>query len=327
MQRYKDLPVVLLITTNFGFDGYGYSLARYFSKFTNTFVYSTKHYFDFSHYAHMIPSVVSTNNDIFVKFLGKMSYIFNSPHKVRFTLLRPEDVDLLVVVDPVICRIDIKPFSKATKVYWAQDTHAKKHRNIHFYSTHLEDYDLIYVAHSKDLDKYREVVKREVMHLPYAFDPEVYRPLNSIEKEYDISFVGTITPQRLQFLRDLAKKPNIRSFIGNAYLKDVNTIYNKSKIVINISQSNELNWRVFEVLGSGSFLLSNATEEISEVFKPSYHLDTFENENELVYKIFFYLQNENIRNQIAVNGNEEALRKHTLENRAVRILKDAHLIQ
>jgi hypothetical protein len=39
------------------------------------------------------------------------------------------------------------------------------------------------------------------------------------------------------------------------------------------------------------------------------------------------LQNENIRNQIAVNGNEEALRKHTLENRAVRILKDAHLIQ
>jgi len=44
-------------------------------------------------------------------------------------------------------------------------------------------------------------------------------------------------------------------------------------------------------------------------------------------RFFFYLQNENIRNQIAVNGHEEALRKHTLENRAVRILKDAHLIQ
>jgi len=82
---------------------------------------------------------------------------------------------------------------------------------------------------------------------------------------------------------------------------------------------------VFEVLGSGQFLLTNAVEEVQTLFNPAYHLDVYSNADELLDKIEFYLKEETSRNEIANNGYREVLNKHTLENRASQILRDAGL--
>jgi hypothetical protein len=71
---------------------------------------------------------MATTRKLLIKF-PKLSKIFNPSHKIKFPLLKPEDVDLVLVVDPVICNIDLHPFKKAIKVYWLR-THILKNTNI-----------------------------------------------------------------------------------------------------------------------------------------------------------------------------------------------------
>jgi hypothetical protein len=323
--RFKELPVVLLITTNFSLNGYGFYIAKSFLEFSNVFVYSQSHDLSLFYYIHSKPATMATTRKLLIKF-PKLSKIFNPSHKIKFPLLKPEDVDLVLVVDPVICNIDLHPFKKAIKVYWAQDTHIEEHKYLHFFSMNLQDYDVIYVAHLKDLVAYKQVSGKKVAYLPLGYESDIYRPLNQLEKKYDISFVGSITQQRLQYLDHIKRRFNhLKIYFGSAYPNDANKIYNSSKIVLNISRRNELNLRVFEVLGSGQFLLTNAVEEVQTLFNPAYHLDVYSNADELLDKIEFYLKEESSRNEIANNGYREVLNKHTLENRASQILRDAGL--
>jgi spore maturation protein CgeB len=74
--------------------------------------------------------------------------------------------------------------------------------------------------------------------------------------------------------------------------------------------------RVFEVLGSGGFLI---TEKLAQEnpFKDGVHLIETENIEEMSKKIRWYLSHDQERNEISDHGYKEAVRSHTYDSRAL----------
>ena len=131
-----------------------------------------------------------------------------------------------------------------------------------------------------------------------------------------------MTPRREQFLGQLIKKVKVN--IAKCWEPhQLNKIFNQSKIVLNIHLSTLKNTetRIGEVLGAGSFLL---TEELSSpnLFRDGEHLIyTKSNDVEnMVSKIEYYLEHEKEREDIAVEGNRYIYNHFTLAHRVQDII-------
>ncbi|MBN1674829.1 MAG: glycosyltransferase family 1 protein [Kiritimatiellae bacterium] len=114
-----------------------------------------------------------------------------------------------------------------------------------------------------------------------------------------------------------AQLSNIR-YHGWAAYERLPDLYNAAKISINLTQPQCLGsipQRVFHVLASGGFLLTNGGELIWEHFRPGVHLDTFDTLAELREKCNFYLRRSDVRDRIAAAGRAEFLRHHTMQRR------------
>ncbi len=95
-------------------------------------------------------------------------------------------------------------------------------------------------------------------------------------------------------------------------------VYNSSKINLNISLRSIVNGiplRVFEIMGSGGFLLSNYQAELLDYFVPGEDFDYFESPEDMIRKIDYYLEHDDIRKRIAANGLEKIKKNHTFHDR------------
>ncbi len=76
------------------------------------------------------------------------------------------------------------------------------------------------------------------------------------------------------------------------------------------------NMRIFEVTGSGIFLLTEYHENLKQYFDIGREIETFKDENELIDKILYYLAHPEEREEIARKGQERCLKEYTILNRA-----------
>jgi len=121
----------------------------------------------------------------------------------------------------------------------------------------------------------------------------------------------------------LASFPNATYHAYAEYLQ-LPELYNQAKININLTQIQNLDalpQRMYHVLASGGFLLTNYFEEIESLFKPGVHLETFRDFDEMKSKVEYYLKHEDERLKIACAGHEEFMAKHTMISRLSFILE------
>ncbi len=196
------------------------------------------------------------------------------------------------------------------------------------------------------------------VYLPLAVNPEKYLCDFSGYK-YDISFVGRpLTGVRQKILAQMVKvfKNKLSLFCYEKHfhqsifeMKEQNLlddedldiyskcwkgfiekeeelakIYSSSKVNLNINlQGGEsINYRTFEVLASGGFLLTDERESLKEFFSVEKNLETYKNISDLIDKTDFYLKNPNIAQKIALFGKIQVLKNHTFEKRAKIILEN-----
>lgn len=194
-------------------------------------------------------------------------------------------------------------------------------------------------------------------YLPLAASPVKYATDFSGYK-YDITFVGNpLSESRQTILCDLVKVfgKKINIFCTKSeFLKSVEEIkskelldksdltiysncwkgfikteqelaraYNSSKINLNITTQGKssLNYRVFEVLASGGFLITDERDDLRNYFKVSKHLESYKDISDLIDKINFYIQNLNIALKIAFLGRVQCVNSHSFRARARRVLK------
>ena len=165
----------------------------------------------------------------------------------------------------------------------------------------------------------------------WACNHRLCRKLN-LSKKYDISFVGRCYGERKEFIELLREHDiDIVTFGqgwdggGRVSQADLIRIYNQSKIVLNISKTSrgdkiQIKGRDFEVPGCGSLSLTQETEEIREYFEPDNEIVTYENGDDAIHKIKYYLSHEKELNRIAYNGYRRILKEHTYEKRLLEIL-------
>lgn len=161
-------------------------------------------------------------------------------------------------------------------------------------------------------------------------------------RDIDISFVGGIGPYKggghwtrgTAILSAVAEKyPNQfkwfgyglqyatealrQTYGGEKWGLEMYEIYSRSKIVINrhgeIAQNYSNNMRLFESTGVGALLMTENSLNIKDYFEPGKECVTYENEQDLLDKIDYYLNHEDERKAIAKAGQKRTLECYTYE--------------
>ena len=226
----------------------------------------------------------------------------------------PRGFDLYFRIDHGDYKYDI-PDSLRPAVFYAIDTHLKKpYRKIKKQAGH---YDIVFCVHRDGALRLRKEMKIDTQWIPVACDPEVHKKLD-LPKVYDIGFVGregkrSSRGRRLRILKE--KYPN--SFIGTLDFRKMSEIYSRSRIGFNSSLNKDINMRVFEIMASGCFLLTDRINGngFDELFEERKHLITYRGDRELPGVVDYYLKNEKEREEIARQGYEWVVQNHTYFHR------------
>ena len=108
------------------------------------------------------------------------------------------------------------------------------------------------------------------------------------------------------------------------YKDEMPFVFNQSKINLHItlrSIHTGIPLRVFDVLGCGGFLLTNAQEEILESFGDGVHLAVYKTPEECIDKISYYLSHEEERQKIALEGKKRVKELFSYEKGIKKLLK------
>ncbi|MHC4112538.1 MAG: glycosyltransferase family protein, partial [Planctomycetota bacterium] len=183
-----------------------------------------------------------------------------------------------------------------------------------------EKFDFIMSDHKRHhLHYFKEIGFEKVFWLP-AFNISPHKQPYYEDKRYEVSFVGQAGkwhPYR-KYILQLLKANGVP--VNHFQIPPVEAaqIYAQSLVNLNVSLNGDLNLRVFEVLSSGGFLLTDKlTMEsgLELLFKDGQHLVCFENEHDLLDKIRYFLKHPDEAKAIAQNGYEEFERNHTPEKK------------
>ena len=235
----------------------------------------------------------------------------------------------------------IFPFSKPMAV-WQSDTH------IHdaSYQYRLEKArkaDIVFCAQKRAVEEFKRDGIPNPIWLPHAFEPSAYcdsdsiefvkgtvgtyqgtpKPYNFLTKKYDVGFVGHVnSANRIEFLDRMFKEfPNF--FWGQRLFNEAAEIYSRSKIALNISMTDDINMRCFEVCGAGAFLLTNWLPTIEELgFIDGKTCALYKTIDEGIQKARYYIEHDEERQKIEQAGYEMVMASHTIDYRVDKILEE-----
>ncbi|QWG58717.1 hypothetical protein EXW26_26360 [Bacillus mycoides] len=219
----------------------------------------------------------------------------------------------------------------------------------------LESLEIYYkvVYFEEDDKKYFEDVTKGI-YIPMGYNSNIYQQSEE-DKDIDICFAGYGYPKRKEILNELAKQlcdENLKIIIigeyGNKrrplthmcqkikyrYLykvlknhtvtpEELNRLYNRSKICLNINFEGHhgINPRTFEIAATNSFQLTDFNKGVTSFYDIQEDIIVFEEVNDLVKKVRYYLKNEKERKRIANNAYEKTVNKQSMENRVEEFLK------
>lgn len=140
---------------------------------------------------------------------------------------------------------------------------------------------------------------KRVYFVHEGFDPKCDFVLPDIKPEYDVSFIGNMA--HVNDDRTIYRKEIPFVNITDAYRSDHSTAVAKSKINLNFTAGGASD-RVYKVLASKGFLLTQPWPGMEEDFTPGQDFVCFYSINDLRVKIRHYLDNEEDRRRIAEHG-------------------------
>jgi len=235
------------------------------------------------------------------------------------------------------------------------DSLRKLSTTVNYYPETMDQYDLIksivpHYTYFVNYDPYVvDLLKKEdfdnVIYIPFSADLDKNEKWEKPDEfDYNISFIGTFYPKLYAEREDILKEvKDLGLFVwgnkawldtelkdryqGHIKTEDIQTIYKKSKIVINADISTEVegtgvNLRPFEVTAAGAMLLNrDDRKDIFNLFKDGEEFISFSGANNVREKAKYYLEHEDERLKIAEAGFNRTRTGHTYSDRIGEILK------
>jgi len=232
-------------------------------------------------------------------------------------------------------RDEIRWIPPRPNAFWAVDTHL----GYEYRLWKAKQFDRVFVAQREAVEQFKnDGVTAE--WLPLACHPPAHInkkemieggeiDIDKLKREWDIAFVGFLhegngngTNNRVEYLDKLFKAfPN--SWLSvNVFFEEMALRFIKAKLGFNISIKDDLNMRVFEVLSTGTALLSNRNVNgLDEFFEDGVDYFGFEGKEEMVQVAKYALEHDVIRKQVADSGFKKVRASHTYKHRMKRILE------
>lgn len=178
------------------------------------------------------------------------------------------------------------------------------------------------------LHYFKEAGFPNVLWIP-GFNVNPYPQPPDRTPHYPLTFIGEVGKfaRYRKYIRAWSDRLGVAVNHSDNSPEDAAKVYAESAINLNVSLNGELNLRLFEVLASGGFLLTDRLSPqagLELLFEDGKHLATFRNESELSYKLSFFLDNPESTREIAQNAYEQFWRNHRPELNVQRILDCAN---
>lgn len=172
------------------------------------------------------------------------------------------------------------------------------------------------------LDDLQHAVPYEVNPLGVETPSYIYanyfidRKLTAIERQQLLTAVAQHASLKVYTLDKTAVIPNAKNMGAVDYYSEMPYVFANSKINLNISLrsiQSGIPLRAMDIMGAGGFLLTNFQADFLDYFIPNEDFVYYENEEDLVEKVCYYLNHEKKRLEIAHNGHEKVKQNHSFE--------------
>ena len=212
-------------------------------------------------------------------------------------------------------------------VNWCTDDSWKYKEHSKFIAPH---FDLMVTTYQEFLPLYKKVGTHAILSgwgCPIQWLTE---PKKAKECQYEITFVGAAHGDRKEKIKKLKEYGiNVQCFgygweNGAIEASEIPKIFNDSIISLNFANSNgenQIKARIFEVTGSGGFLLTENAKNLDKVFNHK-EIIVFGNMQSCASEIKYYLNHFDKRDEIAVNSFHKTSDNYTYTYRIKTILNE-----
>lgn len=235
----------------------------------------------------------------------------------------------------------LKNSISAPIVCWCQDALSNIGRQYMIGSP----YDQVFVKDHYMVNLFNDMIGKRFSYLPEACNPAMHfyeATPDSMRHMYDsdVSTTATLYYYRQAILKPINENHKLRLWgnrpdwleyeLGSAHTgryvvdREKRFAFSSAKIVLNTLHYAEIdgvNCRFFEIAGCGGFQLVSHKSEVSRHFEIDKEVVTFDNSDDLMDKIKYYLGEPEKRKSIAEAGMKKAHASHTYEHRLNTMLE------
>ena len=212
-------------------------------------------------------------------------------------------------------------------ISWSLDDMYAFHNRSLFYTLGLKYYDEVFTTKSFNVNELKKIGAKKVHFIFQAFSKSKHICNNlNVTATKDVSFIGFPESSRFNSISNLANngikielaggggKWNKKKYLGNKNIiihgkdyfeKDYSNFISSSKI--NLCFLRKINRdlhtsRSLEIPACGGFMLAERTIEHEKLFKDKKEAVFFDNDNDLLEKVKYYLKNDLERERIKASG-------------------------
>lgn len=216
-----------------------------------------------------------------------------------------------------------KLLPRARLINVSEDDMYARHNRSWYYTHGLPLYDMVFTTKAYNLEELRRLGARRTELFLDSFDETVHRPMELSEEDKkkfgaDVGFIGTFEKARagaIRFLEENGVSVRVwgngwgedRPLYGDDYVKAINA----TKInlcFLRKANRDEVTSRSVEIPACGAFMLAERTKRHLEFFKEGKEAVFFGTNEELLTRVRYYLEHNEMRQRIARSGRERCLK-------------------
>lgn len=154
----------------------------------------------------------------------------------------------------------------------------------------------------------------------------LYRKISTLERQNFINTISQLFPTALYCKTPTPEFPSVINMGYSDPYTQTPMVFKRSRINLNItlrSIQSGIPLRILDIMGAGGFVLSNYQSELSEYFDIGTEIVIYENLNDCLEKIDYYLKHDELREKIAQKGHEKVVQLFTYERQLGKLLEAA----
>ena len=177
------------------------------------------------------------------------------------------------------------------------------------------------------------------LFFPLASDPEVFASCSDEKRNIDVLFIGNKYGLRGQIIRYLEQRGVAVDCYGDGWpngsinAEKMALLSKRARIILGVGTVGHcadvftLKLRDFDATMSGALYLTHRNPDLCRLFREGEEIEFYKSPSEAYEKICYYLDHNEDRVRVGLNGQRKALSKHTWDMRLTSTFRQLGLIQ